>query len=496
MTPVQRAAKAIWPFDRKRNGTLKLRIAAGLAVISVIAWAALALVMIVNARIATAREVKASFFIAERYAQGQMPAIERSQIPREDLAKLYGQLQRIRHVSVDMHFSDGSPVPVEAGNDGRANIPLDDDDDDEAPEFFADLIQPAEFHTKIPVVAGSRAIATIVLHSNAEDEINEVWEDFRFILPMAMLYGLLLSFVALVLVDRVFQRLKETSHGLARLRAGETAARLPEAGFNEFAPVAAGFNELAASLASERRSNKELANRLLTAHDEERKRLANDLHDEVGPNLFAVRANLSHLKRKLAELDVPALRSVNEPLEALEASISDVQLLMRQILSRMKPVMIGNVPLATAIDSLAFDYRRVTPHPRIDVRFETADLTFGETIDLTVHRFVSEAILNALRHGGAKTIEVAADLGSAQDAGKRRLTVTVRDDGRGLAAHSRQGIGLTSVRERVQTLGGILSGPDPIDGQTEVSIELHAIDGKVARMADQGAGGAQQRIFA
>ncbi|RFC63513.1 hypothetical protein DYI37_10870 [Fulvimarina endophytica] len=480
--------------DRKRVGTLKHRIAIGLALVSLVAWAALAIVMIVNARIATSREVEASFFIAERYARGQASIIERSDDPRAALARLYGQLKEIRHVSASMAFSDGSPVPVasDPGDDEMRH----EEDEAEAPAFFANLIQSSEFHTQIPVVDGTRTLAVITLHSNAEDEIAEVWEDFRFILPMAMIYGLLLSAVALVLVNTVFRRLDETSRALSRLRAGETGTRLPEAGFAEFAPVAAGFNELASSLAAEKRSNHELANRLLTAHDEERRRLASDLHDEVGPNLFSVRANLSYLKRRLGERDAKTVDALHEPLETLEGSVTDVQLLMRQILSRMKPVMIGDVPLASAIETLAFDYRRVTPHPLVEVDFATADMTFGETVDLTVHRFVSEAILNALRHGGAKSIDVRASMSPMNEFGRRQLEVTIRDDGRGLTAQSRQGIGLSSVRERVHTLGGTLSGPQSMDGRTCVSIALHGLEAKVAKMARPPAGAVQTRKLA
>ena len=477
----------------KRQTSLQARMTAGLLLISLGAWMALAIVMIVNARIATGREVAASFFIAERFVQERVEALQASGDLQKDLAALIAQLAEMRHVRATVsygprHAADGaSRDSVASADPGGAE---DEDgegtqaaeDDEAAPALFAGLINSTALHSFVPVTRNDTRLATIDLHSDSSDEIAEVWEDFRFVLPLTMVYGFLVSAVALLYVRRVFFKLKETSTALVDLKDGDLAARLPEAGFAEFAPVTAGFNELAASLDAKTRSNQLLANRLLTAHEEERRRLANDLHDEVGPNLFSLRVRLSELKRALGE-DLAADHPASGSLAKLESGIADVQTLLRRILSRLKPMSIGSLPLADSLQGLVSEYRQSAPDATICLAATTQSLSFGEAVDLTVYRFVGEGILNALRHGRARNIAVTLRIEPDEQKAVTVLSVSVSDDGRGPAVEPDSGgIGLSAVRDRVETLGGTLSGPLRRDASTVVAIRIPSATGRRARM--------------
>ncbi|WAP69155.1 histidine kinase [Jiella pelagia] len=482
----------------KRQTSLQARMTVGLLLISLGAWMALAIVMIVNARIATGREVAASFFIAERFVQERVEALQASGDLQKDLAALIAQLAEMRHVRATVsygprHAADGaSKGPVasanprsaeDLGDEGGDGTQANDAEDDEAaPALFAGLINSTALHSFVPVTRNDTRLATIDLHSDSSDEIAEVWEDFRFVLPLTMVYGFLVSAVALLYVRRVFFKLKETSTALVDLKDGNLAARLPEAGFAEFAPVTAGFNELAASLDAKTRSNQLLANRLLTAHEEERRRLANDLHDEVGPNLFSLRVRLSELKRALGE-DLAADHPASGSLAKLESGIADVQTLLRRILSRLKPMSIGSLPLADSLQGLVSEYRQSAPDATICLAATTQSLSFGEAVDLTVYRFVGEGILNALRHGRARNIAVTLRIEPDEQKAVPVLSVSVSDDGRGPAVEPHSGgIGLSAVRDRVETLGGTLSGPLRRHGSTVVAIRIPSATGRRARM--------------
>ncbi|ORE95188.1 histidine kinase [Aurantimonas sp. 22II-16-19i] len=481
-----------------RQTSLQARMTAGLLLIGLGAWIALTLVIVVNARIATGREVESSFLIAERFVQERAEALQSSDRIEEDIAALMAQLAEMRHVRATVvfgprHGGESPRASPEDARDTRGGAPGDEelsaeaadaddpDEEERAPALFASLINSSALHTFVPVTRNDTRLATIDLRSDPSDEIAEVWEDFRFVLPLTMIYGFLVSVVALLYVRRVFLKLKQTSTALIDLKDGNLAARLPEAGFAEFAPVTAGFNELAASLNARTRSNQQLANRLLTAHEEERRRLANDLHDELGPNLFSLRVRLSELKRAMGDepaTNHPARRSLAE----LESGIADVQMLLRRILSRLKPMSIGSVPLADSLQALVSEYRQTAPEATICLAATTASLSFGEAVDLTVYRFVGEGILNALRHGRASTIAVALRIETDAADGVPVLAVSVSDDGTGPAADTAGGIGLSAVRDRVETLGGSLCEPARRDGTTVVAIRIPTVAGKPARM--------------
>ncbi|NDW05989.1 histidine kinase [Jiella pacifica] len=477
----------------KRQNSLQAQMTAGLLLISLGAWLALAVVIVVNARIATGREVASSFFIAERFVQERVEALKGTDDVAAELPALMAQLAEMRHVRATLtlgprHGAEGAAAGASSpsGAEEEAGDRLqgsEEEDDERAPALFAGLINSTALHSFVPVTRNDTRLATIDLHSDSADEIAEVWEDFRFVLPLTMIYGFLVSAMALLYVRRVFLRLKETSTALVDLKDGDLSARLPEAGFAEFAPVTAGFNELAASLNVKTRSNQQLANRLLTAHEEERRRLANDLHDELGPNLFSLRVRLSELKRALGDgqgADHPASR----PLAELESGIAGVQTLLRRILSRLKPMSIGSLPLADSLQGLVSEYRQTAPEATICLAATTRSLSFGEAVDMTVYRFVGEGILNALRHGRATTIAVALRIETDGQGDVPVLSVVVSDDGAGPSGKPASGgIGLSAVRDRVETLGGTLSGPLRRDGSTVVAIRIPSATGRRARMS-------------
>jgi two-component system sensor histidine kinase UhpB len=132
------------------------------------------------------------------------------------------------------------------------------------------------------------------------------------------------------------------------------------------------------------------------------------------------------------------------------AIIDRLQLLNRSLLNRLRPMALGHVPLQEILNEMVSE--RARQHPDISVSFSAAALrpSYGDPIDLTVYRCLQESLTNAIRHAGGTRIEIA--LREAEDGS--RLTLTVKDDGRGIAPTASAGLGLTGMHERVQVLGG------------------------------------------
>jgi two-component system, NarL family, sensor histidine kinase UhpB len=252
----------------------------------------------------------------------------------------------------------------------------------------------------------------------------------------------------LVLLRRAFgplSRLTGFMRGVDPLRPGARAAIGPAD--REVAELTAAFNEMIERLETERR---ESARAALAAQERERLRIARELHDQVGQALTAV---MLQLERTSRETDPAAREGLEAAREGLRASLEDV----REIARRLRPEALDDLGLASALAALTNDMTR-----RTGVRVErelAPDLpALAPDEELVVYRVAQEALTNVARHSEASHAWVR--LGPDGDG---RMTLTVRDDGRGFDPQADAGgAGLRGMRERAVLAGALLdveSGP-------------------------------------
>src|SRR5262249_39201025 len=201
--------------------------------------------------------------------------------------------------------------------------------------------------------------------------------------------------------------------------------------------------------------NERLNHRLITAQDDERRRTALELHDEVGPSLFGLKANASSIATAVKELPEERARKLAERARDMLAIIEHLQSINRSMLNRLRPMALGHVPLEDILGELVRE--RARQHPDIAFAFSARKLArgYGDSIDLTVYRCVQESLTNAIRHAQASQIGVELAEGADDDgSGSPALALTIRDDGRGIDPAAGPGFGIRGMQERVQALGG------------------------------------------
>jgi two-component system sensor histidine kinase UhpB len=233
---------------------------------------------------------------------------------------------------------------------------------------------------------------------------------------------------------------------------------VPRARAKELAAITDRFNALAQALETLRTENKNLNRRLITAQDDERRRTALELHDEVGPNLFGLKANAASIATAAAALDDEAARKMTERVHDMLAIIERLQSINRSMLNRLRPMALGHVPLRDILCELVRD--RARHYPQIDFSISAENLThsYGDSVDLTIYRCTQESLTNVIRHAQAKhvTVELAEAVSQTNNStnGPAQLALTVRDDGRGIDPSAPSGFGMRGMQERVQALGG------------------------------------------
>jgi signal transduction histidine kinase len=181
--------------------------------------------------------------------------------------------------------------------------------------------------------------------------------------------------------------------------------------------------------------------RLVTAREEERRRLRRDLHDGLGPQLASLTLTLA-AARALLRHDIDAADMLLQELSAhTQAAIADI----RRVVYDLRPPALDDLGLVLALREQAANYTRAGLQITIDAPDHLPPLPAA--VEVAAYRITQEALTNVVRHAQARTCAVCMTLNGALD-------VEVRDDGVGLPPGGRAGVGLTSMRERTVELGG------------------------------------------
>lgn len=239
--------------------------------------------------------------------------------------------------------------------------------------------------------------------------------------------GLLATGVAAALFQPLRERLQR---GVDRLLYGPRP--------DPYAVISHLDRRLGATLEDLQRSRE----RLVTAREEERRRLRRDLHDGLGPRLAGLTLRLETAREQLAR-DAETEALLADLAERTREAIADI----RGLVYELRPPALDDLGLVSALREQAAQYEA----GGVDIAVDSSDDDLRHlpaAVEVAAYRIVQEALTNVVRHSGARRCTVRlARAGGA-------LCVEIEDDGRGVESGARAGVGLASMRERAEELGG------------------------------------------
>ncbi|GAA0967077.1 sensor histidine kinase [Actinocorallia libanotica] len=183
--------------------------------------------------------------------------------------------------------------------------------------------------------------------------------------------------------------------------------------------------------------------RIVAAREEERRRLRADLHDGLGPVLAGTAHQLDALARRLGRAGHEEWsQQLRGQRDRVKAAVGD----LRTVVQGLRPPILDQLGLPGALRELVSGYE--TPVCSHLVAPECADLPAA--VEVAAYRIAAEAVSNGVRHSAAGSLRLLAEISGG------RFVLTVEDNGRGLPARPRAGVGLGSMRERAEEVGGRL----------------------------------------
>jgi PAS domain S-box-containing protein len=215
-------------------------------------------------------------------------------------------------------------------------------------------------------------------------------------------------------------------------------------------------------LEQSRHELRRLSASVVAAREEERRRIARELHDELGQRLSALKMDLSTLTHGIQNRSYD--RRVAVMIEMLDETVASV----RRIASDLRPMMLDDLGLNAAIEWLARDSAK-RMGIEVTVRLGELDPALDSQASTAVYRMVQEALTNVARHARATQVSIEMhQLGS-------ELVLTVHDNGVGFPSTTRRkegSLGLIGLRERAYLLGGSIDIDNPPGGGGRITVRL------------------------
>lgn len=453
-------------FGLWQRRSLRWQVMAAVVAINLCAALVAVMVIIANARRATEAEMLSSLAVAERFVQETVERLASVEGATGSLAQLPLHISGLRHVRIRIEDRAGNAVDIApAGGDDE------DAHEGEVPSWFTRLVSVEGQESVIPIVENGATVGQVRVAGEASDEIAEVWEDMSDLALLAAGVNIAILAALYLVLGRLLMPLRTLSAGLSELEVGHFEHRLSPPRVRELALIADRFNALGTALKGARDDNARLNERLVSVQDDERRHIASDLHDELGPCVFGLRANLESIDRLAGRAEPALAQRMGERVATMTDILDRIQGLNRRLLRKIRPMALGHVPLAAVIADLVADFESHSPGRHITLETDGLAERYGDSVDITIYRCVQEAVTNALRHGDARAIIIS--LRGDRPAG--RLDLAIVDDGSGIAPGAPRGFGLIGMEERIGALGGrwrILPAM-PTGTRIEVTIPAH-----------------------
>ena len=199
-------------------------------------------------------------------------------------------------------------------------------------------------------------------------------------------------------------------------------------------------------LEESREQLRRLSTSLQTVREEEKTRIARELHDELGQSLTGLKMDLAQLGSQLRPEQVDAVNRAKSMQSLLDTTVASV----RRIATELRPLMLDDLGLVPTIEWLAQDFSQRSG-VAVELELPAADFDVGPVASTAVFRVLQESLTNVARHANASRVGVAL---RGSDTG---VELRVQDNGKGIspaAAGGTKTLGVLGMRERTAMLGG------------------------------------------
>lgn len=386
-----------------------------------------------QARQAVAKEVDASIHLALQLISLGI-ACTPSFHQMDDLSQ-FRALRQTRHLSIQLQKPNGQLIHF-AGDQGPSNP------QDMPPDWFIQAVTGEYPNVEHRIKSQDGETLILIIKAQPLDEITEVWQESLVFFSSFALLTLLTFLMVNLVLGKSLKSIEVIVAALVRIETGEYDEKLPTFSSKEFDSIAKAINHMSLELGKTRQENRALTQHSLAIQEDERQRLSQELHDEFGQSLTAIK--------------VMAITATRQPTDTLKinntiSGICDhLMSVLRSMMQQLHPLILTELGLKATLEEMVNHWSERNPNLKLRINCSEQVDVLDKNITRQLFRVIQEGLTNVVRHAQANLVTI--DLYLSAD---NKLVLKLIDDGQGcdLLSLSR-GFGLRGIQERIKSLDG------------------------------------------
>ncbi len=398
-----------------------------------------------NARRSVSEEVRSSVNMALQWVDAGLARSEGRQQTLPTWLVELARMEKIRRLHIQMQQPAKSFIDL--SNDAPRQSLV------SAPAWFVWAVTPSSVIGERELTNSDGEPIHILIEANPADEIAEAWTEARSFLIFMVALAAAVSALVHISLGRAFKSVAHILRGMEDIEQGDYGKRLPHFNMQEFDRISAAFNHMAQALAKSRVDNRELTWHSLRVQEEERRFLAQELHDELGQSLSAIKAMAASLRHTndlglSSDPDKPSLKT--EAAQTIMDQCDRLFGVVRGMMRRLRPMMLDELGLIPCLQDMIDNWHSRHSNIEIVSELDNDAEEFVGNAKIHLYRIVQESLTNVSKHAEAKNVHIELNL-TEDDC----ISLVIVDDGKGYdPSLPRDGFGLHGIHERVASMDG------------------------------------------
>ena len=351
------------------------------------------------------------------------------------------ELDTIRHIHIEIRSPTDVLIPAE---DNILFLKSD------APRWFINLVKPPATEIRRWLYTPVTTPIDILIKPDPLDEIHESWIETRNILIFLSIFIILVNILIYIAIGLYLSPIEKILDGLSNIKKGNYKLKLPHFRLPELERISQQFNHMTQVLLETKARNQLLTKRSLEIQEEERRNLSQELHDELGQTITAIKAVAVSISNKTTL----EKRYINSSVKTIVEYSDHVYQVAKNMMHRLRPSVLDEFGLVKALQNMIDEWNDNQDDIFCDFTFLNVPTDLSESLKINIYRIVQESLTNILKHSNASQVTVAIKKDRLDNT--ERINLKIEDNGIGIDQDKIiPGFGLLGMKERVEMNGGI-----------------------------------------
>ncbi len=433
------------------KSTLRYQITTRILMLSLCVFLLGGFVSLWQAKQAVQQEMNSSVNLAKQLITFQLSQVSTGTTWIEQLQAI----KETRHLKIQLKSATGEIL--ETSLKIKEKNPL-----SSPPQWFIKLVKNNVVKIEHPIITNEGQQLLLIIEANPLNEISEIWEECSAFFSLLCLLIGLIFIVIQVLFNHVLKSISLIVQRLASIEEEDYQNLLPEFSNYEMNLLSKAINHLIEKLRESQKENFALIQHTLTIQEDERQRLAQELHDELGQSLTAIKVMTATIVKTNDLKNQLVLQSSSSIIEVCDHLMKVVRSMMQQL----HPLTLTELGLKEALHDLIDNWQ--TRSPNLQIEFNCDDnFEMCKSFEIHIFRIVQESLTNVFRHAKASHVRIDLRVNSNQ------LLLNIQDNGIGCNDKNRKnGFGLLSMKNRVHSLNGQIKIDSKINQGTQIFVSF------------------------